>query len=557
MTASRAAAVAPRTALVVDRYAVYDEFAAGGMATVHFARLLGAQGFRRTVAAKRLLPHLTRDRDLALSLVDEARLAARVRHPNVVSTLDVVQTEGELLLVMEYVHGESLAKLAGLVLARGERVPLAIAAAILSDALQGLHAAHEAKDERGAPLQLVHRDVSPQNVLVGLDGITRIADFGVAKAVGRMHSTRDGAIKGKLAYMAPEQLNAGDVTRRTDVFAAAVVLWELLTGEPLFAGDSHAETIFNVVSAPIIPPSAHGAVLPPGFEAVVMRGLERDPTLRFASAREMALALDACAPSVRPSEIAAWVERIAGEHIAQRARLLSEIEHEEEPAPAVSLRPTAASEPAHEPAREPGEHETGRRRRDSGPESAATLPALREPAAPASSYASPRSSFAQRAAAVAVALLVLSGISWAARSRWSSSVQHASSAPAIELRATSHATELPKVERLAPETPAPETSALDTASIDLSPAELPRAALPVSELPPAELPPANLANSSKPDAPAKPPSLDANRGPAAQQASRAADKRPTPPQRKGVSKWCDPPYTVDAAGRVLFKVECM
>src|SRR5690606_6814462 len=152
---------------IVDRYAIYDEIAAGGMATVHFARLLGAQGFRRTVAAKRLLPHLTRDQEFSLMLVDEARMAARIRHPNVVSTLDIVQTDTELVLVMDYVHGESVAKLAYAAGKRGESVPLSIAAAILIDALHGLHAAHEAKDEQGRPLGLVHRDVSPQNMLVG------------------------------------------------------------------------------------------------------------------------------------------------------------------------------------------------------------------------------------------------------------------------------------------------------------------------------------------------------------------------------------------------------
>src|SRR5688572_12779425 len=138
-----------RAPLIVERYAIYDEIASGGMATVHFARVIGAQGFRRTVAAKRLLPHLTRDTDFSMMLIDEARLAARIRHPNVVSTLDVVQTADELVLVMDYVHGESLSKLVRAARLAGEAVPLPITAAILIDALHGLHAAHEAHDERG------------------------------------------------------------------------------------------------------------------------------------------------------------------------------------------------------------------------------------------------------------------------------------------------------------------------------------------------------------------------------------------------------------------------
>jgi serine/threonine-protein kinase len=339
-----------RPAFVVDRYAVYDEFAAGGMATVHFARLNGAQGFRRTVAVKRLLPHLIRDRDLALMLIDEARLAARVRHPNVVSTLDVVETRSELLLVMDYVHGDSLAKLTRW---SSTGIPFPIATAIVTDALHGLHAAHEARDVQGRPLGLVHRDVSPQNILVGLDGVTRIVDFGIAKAAGRAHTTQDGAVKGKLSYMAPEQLGRGDVTRATDVFAASVVLWELLTGLRLFAGSSHAEIVFKVMSAPIVAPSALQVALPAELERVLMRGLQRDPAQRFASAREMALALEGSAPSVRPSEVAAWVEQAVGERLSSRTSLLHAIEradhesdtqantmprviHEDSPAPARS-----------------------------------------------------------------------------------------------------------------------------------------------------------------------------------------------------------------------------
>src|SRR5262249_10094220 len=156
----------------------------------------------------------------------------------VVPTLDVVAGEGELFLVMEYVQGESLARLERVMKDRKQRIPFRILATIISNALFGLHAAHEAKNERGEPLEIVHRDVSPHNILVGTDGVARVLDFGVAKAAGRVQTTREGQLKGKLAYMAPEQIHGTPVSRRTDVYASGVVLWEAITGQRLFTGEN-------------------------------------------------------------------------------------------------------------------------------------------------------------------------------------------------------------------------------------------------------------------------------------------------------------------------------
>ena len=194
--------------LLVDRYAIYDAIASGGMATVHLGRLIGTAGFLRTVAIKRLHSQFAHDADFTAMFLDEARLASRIQHPNVVSTLDVVMNDNELLLVMEYVRGESLSRLIRRARDRGVPLPPRVVVAIMSGALHGLHAAHEAVDEKGALLGLVHRDMSPQNVLVGTDGVARVLDFGVAKAAGRVHTTRDGDIKGKVLYMPPEQLSA-------------------------------------------------------------------------------------------------------------------------------------------------------------------------------------------------------------------------------------------------------------------------------------------------------------------------------------------------------------
>ena len=177
--------------------------------------------------------------------LDEARLAARIHHPNVVSTLDVGEGE-QLYLVMEYIEGDRISGLIKAAARKGERVPVPVTLRIMIDVLSGLHAAHELRDHQGHPLNIVHRDVSPQNILVGVDGVTRITDFGIAKAEARLTVTREGQVKGKMSYMAPEQLSSTNVNRRADVYAAGVVLWEALTGRRLFRADTEAETLNGI-----------------------------------------------------------------------------------------------------------------------------------------------------------------------------------------------------------------------------------------------------------------------------------------------------------------------
>jgi len=313
----------------VGRYAIYGEIASGGMASVHFARLEEATGESRVVAVKRAHPHLAREMDFALMFLDEARLASRVRHPNVVGTVDVLETKTDLMLAMEYVHGESLWRLLKVVRERGERVPAAVASALVIDTLHGLHAAHEATDEKGQPLGLVHRDVSPQNMLVGVDGVTRLVDFGIAKAAGRLHSTRDSAVKGKYAYMAPEQVRGERVSRLTDTYAAAIVLWELVTGERLFVGKTEAETIHKSLVSRVQPPSLFAPELGKKLDTVLLRALSREPARRYATAQELAVDVEACIPRASPEEVGAWVQRIASESLDERAAVVAEIERED------------------------------------------------------------------------------------------------------------------------------------------------------------------------------------------------------------------------------------
>jgi serine/threonine-protein kinase len=334
----------PRT---IGRYILYGEIASGGMATVHFGRLQGAAGFARSVAIKRLHPQYAKDPDFVAMFLDEARLAARISHPNVVPTLDVVAQEDELFLVMEYVRGVSLSRLARASKHRGERIPLRIVTSIVSGMLNGLHAAHEAKDETGEPLHIVHRDVSPQNVLVGTDGIARVLDFGVAKAVGRVQGTREGQLKGKLPYMAPEQITTGVVSRKTDIYAASVVLWEVLVGRRLFYGDNEANIMSLVLAGEVPPPSDLVPDLPQDFDRIVLRGTDRDPEERFATAREMASDVEAAVGLAPASEVGEWVEALAPDELRQRARLIEDVERSRfssvSPPSSVLTRPDASA----------------------------------------------------------------------------------------------------------------------------------------------------------------------------------------------------------------------
>ncbi len=318
----------PKAPVIIGRYALYDEIASGGMATVHIGRLLGPVGFSRTVAIKRMHANLAKDPEFVSMFLDEARLAARIRHPNVIGTLDVVALSGELFLVMEYVHGESLFRLMKTSRDSAKPIPLPVVSAILVGVLDGLHAAHEATNEREEPLSIVHRDVSPHNVIVGAsDGLARVLDFGIAKAADRTHSTRDGQIKGKLSYMAPEQLSSGVVDRTSDVYSAAVVLWEAITGARLFPGESELKSmVMKVLSTEPDPPSRYVPGLSPDLEALVMLGLRKNPEERIRTAREMARRLQKIVPVAPASDVAEWVQSMAGNVIGERARRVAIIE---------------------------------------------------------------------------------------------------------------------------------------------------------------------------------------------------------------------------------------
>ncbi len=282
----------------LGRYEMLSQLASGGMATVYVARAQGVAGFERLVAIKVLHPHLAHDEEFISMFLDEARLAARIRHPNVVPTLDISDSQGDgYFLVMEYIEGDHLGALLREAARGGQRLPVGVTLRILVDALEGLGAAHTLKDGDGKALAIVHRDISPHNILLGTDGVARITDFGVAKAEVRLSSTRDGQFKGKLAYMAPEQASNGTADQRSDLFSMGIVLWESLTGRRLFRADNNGELLNRLLNAPIPVPSEYVPELAP-LDEVLRKALAREPAERFQTAAELVEAIEAAASSV-------------------------------------------------------------------------------------------------------------------------------------------------------------------------------------------------------------------------------------------------------------------
>jgi serine/threonine-protein kinase len=309
-----------------SRYDTIIKLAAGGMATVWVGTVRGALGFRQLVAIKKPHPHLLDDPSFRSELVAEARLASMIHHANVVDVRDVEIEGTSISLVMDYIEGASLGEVLVAASRRGERVAPRVCVRIALDALAGLHAAHELVDERGRPVGLVHRDVSPQNVIVGTDGNARVADFGVAKfARKNMQSTSEGSLKGKLAYMAPEYVKGQTIDRRFDVFAMGVVLWEAVCGKRCFRGENEAETMSRVLTHE---PEAVSKTAPAAaaLDPVISCALAKSRDERFQNAAAMAAALEAAAGAAgllgSHSEVAAALKELMGDAIEERRALV-------------------------------------------------------------------------------------------------------------------------------------------------------------------------------------------------------------------------------------------
>jgi len=344
----------------VGKYELLLPLGTGGTATVYLARTRGVAGFEREVALKLVHAHLRADEESRLHLLEEARLAARIRHPNVVPVTEVDADACGVFLVMDYVEGEALSGLVRLLREQSHRLPPRLIARIMNDSLAGLHAAHELRDAQGQFIGLVHRDFSPQNILVGIEGVARLADFGVAKAASRTVRTKTGLVKGKVAYMSPEQARGHKVDRRCDVWAAGVVVWELITGRKLYDHEDDVATLLSVVTEE--PPRLASVMqgVPPALDEAVAYALTSDVNNRCPSAEAFRCLLesawDECGGMASTAELGAFVRQTVGHKLAERrahtARSRSTTSTAAAPGSA-ARPPSPASLPAAEASRPP------------------------------------------------------------------------------------------------------------------------------------------------------------------------------------------------------------
>ncbi|HEY8038389.1 MAG TPA: serine/threonine-protein kinase, partial [Polyangiaceae bacterium] len=295
-------------------YELLRRIATGGMAEVYLARRAGPHGFQKIVAVKRILPQFARDPDFVAMFVDEARVCARLGHPNIVQVFDFGEQDGELYMAMEYVDGTTGARLIRAAAGRGEEIPLDVCLHITLSILHALDYAHTARDDEGKPLALVHRDVSPGNVLIDRTGAVKLTDFGIARAAEIERRTDAGQLKGKLGYMSPEQVVGRELDARSDIFTLGIVLAEMLILRPLFSGGKELDVLLRIRDADLTSIDRAGARVPDDVRAVLFRALSRDPALRWPSASAFAEALDDVVRrrrlQVSPSRLAAYVEKL-------------------------------------------------------------------------------------------------------------------------------------------------------------------------------------------------------------------------------------------------------
>ena len=314
----------------LGRYELVGHLASGGMAEIFLGRLRGPRGFEHPVVIKRVLPALARTREFVDMFVDEANIVAAVRHPNVVAVHEFGHENDELFLVMEYLEGESVGGLARRLWSRGEALDRRLAAHILAEACAGLHAAHELSDEKGIPRDLVHRDVTPQNIFVTYRGAVKLIDFGIAKAANRHTKTEAGQIKGKFGYMSPEQCFGRPLDRRTDIFALGTLLYELTTSRRLFRRESDLETLKAITEGPVVPPSEIVPDYPPALEAICLRALQRRREDRYATAAEMRRDLASAiasmhAPSLAEEDLSVLMRTAFADRIEEKEEMLRHV----------------------------------------------------------------------------------------------------------------------------------------------------------------------------------------------------------------------------------------
>jgi serine/threonine protein kinase len=269
------------------KYLLLERINVGGMAEVFKAKAFGVEGFERLVAVKRILPSIAEDQEFITMFVDEAKIAVQLTHANIAQIFDLGRVGDSYFIAMEFVHGKDLRAIFDRARKRGETVPVPMACYVAMKICEGLDYAHNKKDAAGRDLHLVHRDVSPQNVLLSYDGEVKVIDFGIAKAAGKAGKTQAGILKGKFGYMSPEQVRGLPLDRRSDIFAVDIVLYELLTGERLFVGESDFSTLEKVKNVEIMPPSTYNRRIPEELEQIVLKALAKDVDDRYQTAMDL------------------------------------------------------------------------------------------------------------------------------------------------------------------------------------------------------------------------------------------------------------------------------
>jgi len=313
---------------LLDSYRIVAPLKTGGMARLYLARREGAAGFAKPVAIKVIHPHLASEKDFVDRFITEARLSASIVDPHVVHVEGLGEAHGTLYIAMEYVHGLSLAEIDRELTYANRRLSTAASAYIASRVAMGLHAAHETVDARGTPLGIIHRDVSPQNVIVAFSGHVKVIDFGIAKASVVRTVTGDSSLYGKLAYMAPEHARGEEIDRRADIFALGIVLWEMLTRKRLFAADNDIALLNLIATKTIESPRVHVPEIPEALEAVVMKALARDRDRRWSTAGEFARAIADAVPEIRsmePGDLGALLRAIAPAQLTKKNALLAKV----------------------------------------------------------------------------------------------------------------------------------------------------------------------------------------------------------------------------------------
>jgi hypothetical protein len=335
------------------KYYLLERINVGGMAEVFKAKTFGVEGFERLLAVKRILPNIAEDEEFITMFIDEAKIAVQLQHANIAQIFDLGKVDESFFIALEYVNGRDLRSIFDRMRNKAESLPIAMASYVIMQVCEGLDYAHNKRDAQGRELHLVHRDISPQNVLIGYEGECKLIDFGIAKAAGKASKTQAGILKGKFGYMSPEQVRGLPIDRRSDIFAVGIVLYELLTGERLFIGESDFSTLEKVRNVEIQPPSSYNKKIPQELERVVLKALARDPDDRYANAIDLHDDLQSFLYSVGEffsrKDLAAWMKKTFAMEIEEDNAKLEEFRQIAAPVAAnaeVSRRAAVAGAPA-------------------------------------------------------------------------------------------------------------------------------------------------------------------------------------------------------------------